>query len=372
LSRDDFEAGWLSLFDGETLFGWKANSDLNWRVEGGVIRADKGTPGLLLTTFELADYELRYDYRLEQNGNSGVFLRTVFNPKDPAVDCYELNMCDTHPDYSTGSLVAREKVQGEVGIKEGWRHFHVRVEGSHIIATLDGQQVIDFTDTSAAKRQSGFIGLQMNGGQIEFRNIFLKPLATEAVFNGKDLSGWKVVDGSKSKFEATDEKIHVTGGTGFLETEKTWGDFVLQTVAKTNVDAVNSGIFFRAMPGSKETPSNGYELQIHHGFADGDRTKPNDYGTGFGTGAIFRRMKVRRVVGNDKERFAMTLIANGPHFSTWVNGYQVVDWADKRKPHENPRKGQRLKAGHFSLQGHDPGTDLEFYEVRVAEIVASE
>ena len=46
---------------------------------------------------------------------------------------------------------------------------------------------------------------------------------------------------------------------------------------------------------------------------------------------------------------------------------QVIDWTDDRKPNDNPREGQRLTPGHFSLLGHDPTTDLAFRIIRLAE-----
>src|SRR5438105_2792328 len=91
LSAAEIAAGWIKLFDGETMFGWKPNNDVNWQITDGVVHADKGDPGLLVTTTEFADFELRCDFRLEKGGNSGIFLRSVFSPKDPTKDCYELN-----------------------------------------------------------------------------------------------------------------------------------------------------------------------------------------------------------------------------------------------------------------------------------------
>jgi hypothetical protein len=73
-------------------------------------------------------------------------------------------------------------------------------------------------------------------------------------------------------------------------------------------------------------------------------------------------------VPNDGEWFTMTLIAHGNHISTWVNGYQTVDWTDSRKENENARNGCKLGAGPISLQGHDPTTDLSFRNLRVAEL----
>jgi len=368
LTDKEFATGWIKLFDSETFFGWKPNSKLNWRIEDGVIVADEGDPGLLVTTTKFADYELRCDYRLEEGGNSGIFLRTVFSPKNTAEDCYELNMCDSHESFPTGSLVARQK--GKPGIKADgkWNTWHVTVKGLTIHAMLNGETVLNYTDKPVTAQKIGFIGLQYNGGKIEFRNVFLKPLRMQSLFNGEDLTGWKTIPGSRAEFTVEDSTIHAKGGPGFLQTEDAWQHFVLQVDARTNADNVNSGIFFRSMPGTEKEPSNGYELQIHNGFADGDRTRPNDYQTGFGTGAIFRRQKARRVVPNDREWFTMTLVAHGTHFSTWVNGYQVTDWTDDREPHENPRRGLRREAGHFILQAHDETTDVSFRNLRVVKL----
>ncbi len=362
LTTKEINDGWIQLFDGISLFGWKPNNDVNWSVEDGMIAADQGKPGLLLTTVPFADFELRCDFRLEKGGNSGVFLRSPFNPTDPAVDCYELNMCDTHPAFATASLVGRVKPDEPVNGDGEWRTYHVVCQGPHITVKMDGKTVLDFTDkVGASAPVSGLIGLQKNKGKIEFRNVFLKPLGAKPIFNEKDLAGWRVVPGSKSDFVVKDKTIHVTDGAGFLETEQTWSDFIFQFDAITNDKHLNSGVFFRAMRGSEDAPSHGYEAQIHNGFEDGDRTKPMDWGTG----AIFRRQKARWVAADDQEWFTVTLAAHADHFAVWVNGLQVTDWADEREPNENPRRGKRLKAGHISLQGHDPTTNLAFRRLRI-------
>jgi hypothetical protein len=364
LSPTDVADGWIQLFDGETLFGWKANSELNWRVEDGALVADEGQPGLLQSTSRFADYELKCDFRVEQGGNSGIFLRSAFTPTDPAADCYELNICDSHPQFKSGSLVKRAQPKKEITADGEWHTFHVRAEGPRIVVHFDGEEILDYTDDTATPIRLGHIGLQMNGGKAEFRNVFLKPLGMNPLFDGSILDGWRTVDGSQSEFAVVDGTIHVTGGRGFLETEAVAKNFVLQFEAKTNGEKLNSGVFFRAMPGTEKDPSNGYEFQIQNGFKDGDREKPED----FGTGAIFRRAPARKVVSNDRKWFTATLVADGPHFATWVNGYPVVDWTDTREPHENPREGLRLDAGHFSLQGHDPGTDLKFRNLKLVEL----
>ena len=367
LSAAEVAAGWIKLFDGATFFGWKPNNDVNWQIGDGVIHADKGDPGLLLTTTDFADYELLCDFRLEKEGNSGIFLRTVFSPKDPTQDCYELNMCDSHPAFPTGSLVGLKKPEQPVSGEEKWLTYHVVVQGNRIDVKLDGAPILSYTDTRPAAKRRGLIGLQKNAGKAEYRNVYLRPLASVPLFNGKDLTGWRVVPGGKSEFMVLDGAIHVVNGRGFLETESTWGDFILQAQIRTNGKHLNSGIFFRAMPGTANEPSNGYEAQVHNAFEHDDRIKPVD----FGTGGIYRRVKARRVVSNDYEWFTMTVAATGPHVGIWVEGEQVTDWTDERGPNDNPREGLCTKPGHISLQGHDPTTDLLFRNLRIAELPKS-
>ena len=146
-----------------------------------------------------------------------------------------------------------------------------------------------------------------------------------------------------------------------LESEKHFGDFVLQMEVISHAPELNSGLFIRSMPGEF---ANGYESQIHNGIKNGDRTQPKD----FGTGGIYRRVPARLVVPNDKEWFHKTIVADGPHISVWVNGYQVTDWTDDRKPDKNPRNGLRTEAGTLQLQGHDPTTDLSFRNIRAREL----
>lgn len=363
LSAEEIKAGWIKLFDGESLFGWKQNSNIDWKVKDGLIDASTGDIGLLLTTTEFSDYELRCDFWMAKGGNSGIFLQSPFLPKDATVDCYELNICDSRPKFGTGSLVGLTEPIKPVKGEEAWKTFHVTVRGAHLQVKLDGELIVDYKNPSPQARKTGFIGLQKNAGHVQFKNVFLRPIPSKELFNGKDLSGWRVVPGGKSEFQVKDGTIEVKNGRGFLETKETWADFIVQSEIRTNGTHLNSGIFFRALPGTQTNPSDGYECQVQNQWENGDRNKPVD----FGTGAIYRRIAARRVVSNDNEWFTMTLAARGPHMSVWVNGFQTTDWTDTRKPDRNPRNGMKTEAGHFSLQGHDPTTDLSFRSFKLTE-----
>lgn len=368
LTAEEIQDGWISLFDGVSLFGWQQPEANNWRVEELCLVADEGDPSLLTTPLQFDNFELRCDFHLESGGNSGVFLRTAANASNPATDTYELNICDSHDSFPTGSLVGRHKAEDVPAVEGDWHTFHVRCDGPDLKVWLDESLIVEFTDESDHVRSSGSIGLQTNGGRIAFRNVFLRPLHSTELFDGTSLDGWTVVDGSKSQFTVADASIHVSDGPGFLQTNSTHADFILQVQARTNGNALNSGVFFRAVSGTADAPSHGYEMQIQNGYNDDDRTKPADSGTG----AIFRRAAARYVVANDQEWLTATLIAQHDRIATWVNGYQVVNWQDTREPNENPRKGKRLAAGHISLQGHDPTTDLDFRSIRIHDLVSAE
>jgi hypothetical protein len=214
------------------------------------------------------------------------------------------------------------------------------------------------------------VRIEVAAGQtVTVRNAKAKPHGLEPLFNGKDLTGWKKFTGnpkqSKSEFSVTPAgDLALKDGPGDLQSEKEFDDFVLQLECKTNGKGLNSGVFFRCLPGQYQQ---GYEAQIQNAFKGDDRTKPVD----FGTGAIYRRVPARKVVSNDHEWFTMTVLARGPHIATWVNGYPVVNWTDERKPAENARNGLYTKKGPISIQGHDPTTDLLFRSIRIAELKAN-
>ncbi len=360
LTEAELADGWILLFDGETTFGWQPASKANWQVAGGVISVSEGDPGLLCTTSSFADFVLKVDFRNPKGTNSGVFLRTAKVPKDPAADCYELNIADRSiSPFPTGSFVARQKTEGDYDSTD-WRSYEVTAVGGHFVVKLDGAVVLDYTDPKPLA--SGPIGLQLNKGAVEFRNVKLKPLGLESLFNGQDLAGWNVFPDKKSVFSVTPAgELKVTGGDGQLESQRQLGDFVLQLEIFSGGEHLNSGIFFRSIPGLFWQ---GYECQIQNGYKDGDRAQPLDCGTG----GFYRRQNARRVMADDFKWFPLTLIVSGDHMAAWVNGYPVSDWTDTRPADENPRKGKRLAPGTLSIQGHDATTNLSFRKLRAAEI----
>lgn len=359
LTAEELAHGWIALFDGTTLFGWEPSGKADWSVKDGAIVVSQGEKSLLCTTSRFADYELKVDFRSAAGTNSGIFLRTPLQPIDPAADCYELNIAPPDNPFPTGSFVKRQKADA-VPDSRDWQTFHARVEGPTLRVSLNGTQVCEYRDPKPIA--AGRIGLQLNEGRVEFRQIKLRPLGARPIFNGQDLTGWKTYPQMASKFSVTSAgELHVVNGKGQLETTGQYANFLLQLECISHARQLNSGIFLRCIPGEE---MNGYESQIHNGYVDGDRTKPVDCGTG----GIFRRQNARIVAADDNQWFTKTIVADGPHFATWVNGIQVADWTDTRKPDPNPRRGLRLAAGTLMIQGHDPTTNLSFRNLRITEL----
>jgi hypothetical protein len=366
LSAEELAAGWIALFDGQSLFGWQAHSQADWQVKDGAIAVSGGEKGLLCTTVPFDNYALQADFKAAKGTNSGIFLRTaaVVGMDDIKTKCYELNIAPPDNPFPTGSFVGRMKAK-EVPERAGeWQTFEVTLDGGKATVKLNGEEVLAYDDPAPIGR--GLIGLQLNTGAVEFKNIKLRPLGLAPLFNGKDLTGWKDHPESKSTFKVNENgELHVTStGRGCIESDQQLGDFVLQLECISHAPSLNSGLFFRCIPGQF---MNGYESQIHNGIKNGDRTLPVDCGTG----GIFRRVDARLVNANDKEWFTKTIVVAGPHVSVWVDGYQVTDWTDERKADPNPRNGLRLEKGTLQIQGHDPTTDLSFRHLRARELAAA-
>ena len=218
--------------------------------------------------------------------------------------------------------------------------------------------------------------LELVASDVLVSELRLLPVTPVGLINGKDLSGWKIFPDKKSRYSVTQEGyIHVEDGPGDIQSSFQAADFVARLTVRTNGNHLNSGLFFRAIPGEF---TQAYEAQIRNQFTPGESreykidkfdpvthqpsgsTVVKSEAFDFGTGAIYRRVPARSQAAKDGAWFTMTVAAHGRRMATWVNGIQQVDWIDNRPPNVNPRQGFRAAKGAFSLQGHDPTTNIDF------------
>lgn len=362
LAPTDIADGWILLFDGETTFGWVPRGDAQWVVADGELTSRAGSgAGMLATTTEFADFELQAEFWIDATANSGVFLRAPMTGDITAANAYEVNIYDAHTNWPTGSINDIGRAKGTPRTTGRWNTYHLTARGPELVVRLNGAIVLEARDSKHAR---GVIGLQQYNGQgtVKFRNLRLKPLGLESIFNGKDLTGWREIPDRRSVYTVTPQgDLNVKNGNGDLQTQTSYGDFIFQLDIISNGKHLNSGVFFRADPGRFWS---GYESQIRNQWEGDDRAKPVD----FGTGGIYNRQPARRVVSSDHEWFTKTIVAHGPHLAVWVDGFQVSDFTDTRPPHANARQGYRSAPGVLSLQGHDPTTDLSFRNLRIVEL----
>jgi len=204
--------GFRSLFNGKDLSGWHGNNphqglkligdkkaaDLakqrtdfpqHWRVENGEL-VNAGTGPYATTDEEFGDIELRLEYKTVAKADSGIYLRGT-----PQVQIWDLNQVfdpkkpDRKPHLGSGGLfnnapgtpgrdplVVADKPFGE------WNSFRIVQQGDVTTVWLNGRLVVDlakmenYWDRAKPLPAKGPIMLQTHGGEIRWRNLFVKTL----------------------------------------------------------------------------------------------------------------------------------------------------------------------------------------------------
>jgi hypothetical protein len=303
--------GFTALFNGKDLAGWwglatedprawqslppdelarKRKDSLedirqHWRVQDGVLVNDG--QGLYLTTDEnYGDFELRLEYRTVAKADSGVYLRGI-----PQVQIWDYTReggkWDRGADKGSGGLwnnsagapgkeplVLADRPFGE------WNKLRLIMVGERVTVYLNDKLVVDharlenYFDHKLPLPRRGPIQLQTHGGEIRWRNIFLRAIPPEeaneilarhnsqgfeSVFNGRDFTGWA---GPVENYVVEDGAIMCRSGKGgTIYTEQEYGDFVVRLEIKLPPGG-NNGLAIR-YPGQGDTAYVGMcELQV--------------------------------------------------------------------------------------------------------------
>lgn len=169
--------GWVSMFDGKTLDGWKANEHPeSWKVVDGAIVGDGPTSHLFWMTQECEDCEFRAEVKLNHSGNSGMYVRAAFGPGFPKG--YESQVENTSPDpQKTGSLYGFAKVLEQLIPDDTWYTQQVIAHGNHIVIMVNEKVVVDYIESTNRYRK-GYLALQQHnpGSVVQYRNLMMRPL----------------------------------------------------------------------------------------------------------------------------------------------------------------------------------------------------
>jgi len=407
--------GFVALFNGQDLSGWhgmghfdprklasmsdeerarKRETDMasvleHWRVEDGEIVND-GHGVYLTTDREFGDYELHIDYRTVAKADSGIYLKAT-----PQVQIWDFTeeggKWNIGADKGSGGLwnnspgaagkdplVLADKPFGQ------WNRLRIVQVGARTTIHLNGQLVVNhailenYWDRKSPLFPRGVIQLQTHGGEIRWRNIFVREIpADEAnrilashgedgfqpVFNGQDLKGWA---GAVENYEVRDGAIVCRPGKGgTLYTDEQFDDFVVRLEFRLPPGG-NNGLAIR-YPGSGDPAYTGMcELQVldseHSKYATLD---PRQYhGSAYGMVAAHRGFLRETGHWNFQE-----VTVQGPTIRVELNGNVILN-ADLSQVTElmgnRPHPGKDLARGHFGFAGHsDP---VEFRNVRIRRI----
>lgn len=202
VSGQEADSGFVALFDGETLSGWRKLTEYSgeagkWGVVDGAIVGDQfpeGQGGLLVTEAVYGDYELLAEVRADYPIDSGLFLRV-----QPDVLSYQVTI-DYRPDGEVGAIYC----PGDGGFlvhkpegKDLWKPdefntVRVRIEGqpAHIQVWINGTALVDFLDELRDGQprvpETGHVGIQVHpgaswgeGNKVYFRRLAIKPIVSQ-------------------------------------------------------------------------------------------------------------------------------------------------------------------------------------------------
>jgi hypothetical protein len=169
--------GWISMFDGKTLDGWKANERPDsWKAVDGAIVGDGPASHLFWMGHECENCEFRADVKLNHSGNSGMYFRAAMGPGFPKG--YEAQVENTSPDpQKTGSLYNICKVTEQLIQDDTWWTQDIIVRGNHVVIKINDKVVTDCTDPQN-RYTKGYLALQQHnaGSVVRYRNLLMRPL----------------------------------------------------------------------------------------------------------------------------------------------------------------------------------------------------
>jgi hypothetical protein len=395
--------GFTALFAGSDLAGWwgastedprtylaltpaqfKVKHDISladvsqhWTVQNGELVNDG--QGLFLTTDKnYGDFELLVDYKTVPLADSGIYLRGC--PQVQIWDSTATNKFSLGADKGSGGLwnnspgapgkdplVKADKPFGQ------WNHFRIVMVGSRVWVWLNGRQTVDgaimenYYNRKLPVPAKGPIQLQTHGGEIRWRNIFIREIGSdeaserlqaldpdgfERVFNGRDFTGW---EGPLDCCQITNGAIvwqPKKGGTIYTAAEFT--NFTARLEFKLPPGG-NNGLAIR-YPGSGDTAYVGMcECQVlddHYEEATGSKIDPRQaHGSAYGMVAAQRGYQHPIGEWNYEE---VTVI--GPTIRVELNGTPILN-ADLSTVTEfmgnKPHPGKDRLSGHFGFAGHN-------------------
>ena len=179
--RSPTASGWVSLFNGKDLTGWRMdrpNPTAVWNVEKGALVSPGNGPELIHDS-KFEDFRLRVEFNCGENSNSGIYLRGRYEVQ------VETDSLDEPPSHHMGGVYGFLAPLPELPRRPGeWQTFEITLLGRRITVVQNGQSIINDKEIpgitggalDANEKGPGPIMLQGDHGRVQFRKVRLTPL----------------------------------------------------------------------------------------------------------------------------------------------------------------------------------------------------
>jgi len=413
------DPAFIPMFDGTTLSGWTNvnGAASTWTARDGMIVCSGFPTGVLRSPEMHENFVLELEFRhLKAGGNAGLFvwsdpLTAVGQPFTRSVEVQVMDGNEGEGYTSDGDIfpihgATMKPANGRGGERAfptekrmnpspEWNHYRVECVDGAVTLAVNGKVV---TRGSACSPRKGFICLESEGSEVHFRNLRIKPLpdsgtitsATTAnnpstangfapLYNGVDLTGWKVTEDVVGHWLPDDWTLSFDGKGGDLWTDRSYRDFELiadwrftakptpkdrPVILASGDDAINpdgtptmvsvpdagdSGIYLR---GSSKSQVNIWCWPIGSGEVYGYRTDPGL--TAAVRAGVTPSSAADRPLG-EWNRFHITM--RGERLTVVLNGVTVIEDA------ELPGVAAE---GPLALQNH--GDPVQFANIFIREL----
>ena len=179
LSKQEADDGFVSIFDGKTLTGWKG-ATAGYKADNGLLICQKKGGGNIFTDKEFGDFVFRFDFKFEPGGNNGVSVR---GHEIQILDDYHPMHKNIKPCQYHGSIYCKVPAKrGSTKPAGEWNSEEIMVKGTQWKVTVNGMVIVD-ADISkvegleaVAKRTKAPLGFLGHSSLVEFRNLRVKEL----------------------------------------------------------------------------------------------------------------------------------------------------------------------------------------------------
>ncbi len=176
------DEGWISLFNGADLAGWKASEGVEWKVENGAI-VTPPKRSHLFTDREFRNFEFKAECLTKPGSNSGLYFHTKYEDTFPNTG-FEVQVNQTQGDpVKSGSLYNLVKVFSSPVKDDEWYTYHISVKGQQVVVRINDKPIFEYVEPPGVtgtrnKLGKGSFAIQAHDPKSEahYRNIRVKPL----------------------------------------------------------------------------------------------------------------------------------------------------------------------------------------------------